>query len=120
MNLEKPKRVYGLGDAMPFGKYKGRYVADLLKSDPEYMIWALVNMDLVEFSTETCQAIHAYIAADPTGKRKKRFDVMRKKKAETKVEVLQKVDDDDEEIIDLEAKPVPKDAAARYVEWGAF
>lgn len=42
VDLSKPekKRVLGLQDKMTFGRHAGSTVAQVLKSDPKYLIWA--------------------------------------------------------------------------------
>lgn len=39
----------GLDDVMPFGKYKGEQIEDLIEDHPEYLAWCFDN-NVVEFN----------------------------------------------------------------------
>lgn len=41
----------GLTDVMPFGKFKGEQVEDLIYDEPSYMTW-LVEEEVTEFDEE--------------------------------------------------------------------
>ena len=38
--------IYDMDDDMPFGKYKGHTIEDILIDDPDYMVWVAENTDL--------------------------------------------------------------------------
>ena len=117
-------KVIGLTDVMPFGKHRGKVVSVLFSTDPDYLMWAHVNMDSIEFTSEVINQIDAYVIADKTGRRKKSLANMVSKKLAkiegSSVEIMAGT----EEVLDLEAGEVipadRRDPAARYAEWGAF
>ena len=47
---------YGLDNTMPFGKYKGVEIEEILDADPSYMLWAVENMDL-NFDEEVIELV---------------------------------------------------------------
>jgi hypothetical protein len=40
--------VVGLDDEMPFGKYRGKLLRDVIDSDPEWVLWAMENISTFE------------------------------------------------------------------------
>ena len=48
--------MYDMDDLMPFGKYKGQMIEDLLEDDPEYMKWAAEYTD-IRFTDEVLERI---------------------------------------------------------------
>lgn len=44
---------------MPFGKYKGEFIADILVEDPDYLIWASENI-----TGEVKEAIDYHLKGD--------------------------------------------------------
>jgi uncharacterized protein (DUF3820 family) len=44
-----------LEDSMPFGKYKGRQIEDLMYDEPKYLAW-LVENDIVQFEQAALDA----------------------------------------------------------------
>lgn len=116
------KKAIGPNDTMPFGKYKGCFLSDVMKVDPGYMMWAFVNMDAIEWTHEAVKVIRGYIDAD--AKRTSRYRAMLEKK-KTSMPSVQVPDDNEEEILDLEKGDITPvavmaDPTARYAEWGAF
>lgn len=57
---------YDLDIAMQFGKHKGRSVEDVLADDPQYLLWALENVDSFEVDAALQDAIER-AARSPRG-----------------------------------------------------
>ena len=51
-------------DKLPFGKYKGRFIKNVLRENPNYMIWLMEKTDL-KFSTEVLNQIKKISLAKP-------------------------------------------------------
>jgi uncharacterized protein (DUF3820 family) len=45
-------RTYGLTDTLDFGKYKGQTVAAIAMENPDYLLWALREVERFHLSTE--------------------------------------------------------------------
>lgn len=41
---EKPKLLRSINGVLEFGKYKGQTIQQVMKSDPNYLHWALQNI----------------------------------------------------------------------------
>ncbi len=50
-------RTLTLESDMPFGKYKGRQVEDVIEDDPSYVRWMAENSDNIEFDNEALEAL---------------------------------------------------------------
>lgn len=37
--------VYNIFDEMDFGKYKSQYISDILKTNPQYILWCIINLN---------------------------------------------------------------------------
>jgi uncharacterized protein (DUF3820 family) len=48
---------YDLDDTIPFGKYSGRLVEDVLTEDPQYLLWLLENTDRFQCDKVVLDAI---------------------------------------------------------------
>ena len=59
--LTRSKMNLKLSDVMPFGKYGGAQVRQILSGDPHYMRWALENMSAVTFDQEVHDAFDALL-----------------------------------------------------------
>jgi len=38
-------KVHGLSDKVKFGKHRGKSVEDIISSDPQWLFWAVENVD---------------------------------------------------------------------------
>ena len=50
------KTDYGMDDTLPFGKYKGTEIEEVLEDDPKYLKWMHENTD-IEFDEEVIHRI---------------------------------------------------------------
>lgn len=50
-------KIISLDAAMPFGKYKGRVLKDILNFDPQYLKWAIEETDRFALSRKDVQLI---------------------------------------------------------------
>ena len=51
--LKKAERSYpvlGLDDELPFGKYSGKLLRDVIEEDPDWIQWAIENISTFEVS----------------------------------------------------------------------
>jgi len=48
--------MYDMDDLMPFGKYKGTEIEEIIEDDPQYMVWAVENMS-IQFSEEVLEIV---------------------------------------------------------------
>lgn len=51
-------KLYNPSDILDFGKYKGKTVAEILKQDPRYIIWLLINTEKFKLSEHTMRNIN--------------------------------------------------------------
>lgn len=54
--IEMGSRVLGLDSLMPFGRYQGHQIEDMIEDHPSYIEW-LVQDEIVEFDEETLELI---------------------------------------------------------------
>lgn len=54
-------KVYGLLDDMPFGKYKGTELRQVIEDDPDYISWALSNVEWFALSTTAEEYFSNYL-----------------------------------------------------------
>lgn len=55
--FRRAKNILELADKMPFGKYQGEIIEDVVRADPGYVNWLLVNHDKVQFAPEVTALI---------------------------------------------------------------
>ena len=51
------ENILELDDTMPFGKYKGWIVSDVLADDANYLRWMIANVPRVSFESEIEDAL---------------------------------------------------------------
>lgn len=56
--------LYDLDDRLPFPKYKGQLLEDVIDKDPAYVLWLLENVD----SFECDKAVQDYIIKRAQGR----------------------------------------------------
>jgi hypothetical protein len=49
--------LLGLKDKMPFGKHKGEFIKDVIKSDFQYLYWACENITGFALTTKAQEAL---------------------------------------------------------------
>lgn len=62
---DRDERVWGLDEQLTFGKYKGRFVGDILREDPQYLVWAHDNISYFLLEDELYEAL-VYNQYQPT------------------------------------------------------
>jgi hypothetical protein len=58
-----------LKDKIPFGKYKGKKIKDIIKQDPQYLYWACENISCFALTTEAQEALPEKEIKTPRGLR---------------------------------------------------
>ena len=51
-NQTRPQPISDRNHVLTFGKYKGESIADLLETNPQYLIWLHENSDYFELSSD--------------------------------------------------------------------
>ena len=49
--------IFGKGNRLTFGKYKGQLVEDVIQKDPEYFVWAHNNIEWFELEEEAMEDV---------------------------------------------------------------
>lgn len=45
-------KAYGLGDVLKFGKHKGHNIQHVMQEDPQWLYWAIDNVEGFQLSNE--------------------------------------------------------------------
>lgn len=56
-------KIYGLWEEMPFGKYRGIVIEEVIRTDPRYLNWLLSESDIFRLSDPAQKLLEAIFNA---------------------------------------------------------
>lgn len=58
------KTVYGLGDKIAFGKYKGETINSLIRNTPKYILWCIDNTEMLSLTPPAQKLLEELLGED--------------------------------------------------------